>query len=1286
MYQYYRFYNKKGEYSNFEYNSTLDKWIGRIDMGIISEGLIEDTQIYILEEILDFSYQKNFYYPHAIIGATDSTLKIEFDKNKTVDEIFIYNLDNGDTLVKSYEIEYDLDYSINTTLLPNTDQYPSIKSSDVLSSKALQINIGFNPIAEEIYQSVLYIKDETDHIVAEITIYGEGVEEDERLRSILSSLGNDILPTDSIIFDTSNVNETNTDWKLINRKRKELLLEHHNIFPYLGSYKALINILKFYGYQNVRMKEYWKNVNSFDTKNFGKYRQTDIIDLFSTNPDPVISNLIPSKIYKKTNLFGLFYDLNVETQEFDENGIPLTKEVFTFTPEEVLIKIFALKRKLQQYYLPLNTKIVDIIGEALFFASYEIRNINSQNRIDSISLGIKPTYQVIPNNKGYLTDLRNIQYLGAPVGPDLNAGGFSNYLIYRFSISTGVDATIGSVDIGISIGGTASGFYTFFRDPRRFSDEYSIQEVREILVDSFNNPFYIPGRNTREGIQWITDNYYAYAEPDNPGVIRIVQKNPISNYLLNLVSIASGAISPYPGDTTTGNGFTAIYGSNISPGASFGATGATISLYKTAYLAHFNKFNVPINKLNDAPNIPVGYPIILKNTSFNINFDEANVTFNQIDFNSGTTASGPLYSDYTTKFEYSIGPTGWTSISPKPPGTAGATYISIPNFIGVTGFPTAGASQFNYSWDNLGYYGNYNMQWIIEKKEDETPEFYLDSGDKPIGQINEYPVSLPYVGKYNIKLFLWDLFNGRSFLIDENAIEVEMPEVDFIGWYSKRELDYTFDSNINKVQKNTAEKKKKLGTEAPKLTWNDYVSTWNLPLQPNEDLSIGEISFNSLDSIEFYQTIEDPIDNPLVDRYPYRFDLIGESATLDDTYHLWWDSTGTRITQFRIEQPYTSGPTTGIIYMTRANSTIDLLGATMNFVEGPTGWTGATGNSIAGTTGEVAYIKSNKRAYVHNGNFWKYVIDELDAIRISITGGSANKFEDARNIVKTLNDCTPITNPVICDFIYYYNEEYDSNYNLQPYIQGVSKNFDKSYRHKIKYENFSGENKSYETTYFGYLGDIPTHFEIYKVPTGGTNSFTVSYISGNQKGEKNSYKYTIGSTSLSKLCDELNGPTAQSLPVIGDFEYNMVLGSSGWTGGIGPTSFSEVKIQGISKAFVEPQQISITYSSGVIGNSFGRSLIKNPSWNDIRILKYSEEIPLLTTINFTADNCKIFGKTKYIWKLEKENDPSFENIYYNNPYFSYMFTRRGSYSLSLTIEDSNGNKNTIKKTELIKII
>jgi hypothetical protein len=267
-----------------------------------------------------------------------------------------------------------------------------------------------------------------------------------------------------------------------------------------------------------------------------------------------------------------------------------------------------------------------------------------------------------------------------------------------------------------------------------------------------------------------------------------------------------------------------------------------------------------------------------------------------------------------------------------------------------------------------------------------------------------------------------------------------------------------------------------------------------------------------------------------------------------------------------------------------------------------------------------------------------------------------------------------IEHPYLKDFIYYYDEKYDASYNLTPYIRAVSKNPDKSRRHRIKYRGITGSTSSYDTVNFGYLGDIPTHFEIYSVPsTGPTGSIQLTGMLD---------PYNIGSTNLIDLADELN-LISSSYNRLGEFTYNVVYGTTG--PGASGTPYP-VKVQGVSKAFKNPETIDVTYTGGIIGTTYGRSLIKNPSWDEIRVLKYAQELPLCSVVNFTYDNSKINGKKNPIWKLTKEGDVDFDDIYYNNKFFSYMFTERGSYTVSLQIEDTNGNKKEVIKQEIIKII
>jgi hypothetical protein len=1276
MNQYLKFYNKAGEFcNNFVYDPVSDSWSGRIDFFKMSEGLIENYQIYVLESV----YNTTSETIENSIPIVDEWV-VQLQKIPTVPEFFIYDISSS--ILNKYKT-----YSVHGSVQSQGDPLDDgMKTVGYTLLSAIQINLGFQPSIESGFETTLTITN-GDSLVAKFTLYGEGESEDERLSDLLTTIGYDILPSDSKIFSETDIKEENSNWVFLNRKRKELLLEYQNIFPYIGSYKALINVLKFYGYQNVKMKEYWKNVD-VNSVNFGKTRQVDIGDIFSTHPNPAVSDLIPSKVYRKLNLFSLVYEINVEIGQYDNEGIPITVDALQFTQEEVLIKLFALRNKLREYYLPVNAKIIDIIGEAIYFASYKINQINSLNRIDSISLGVTPSYTIIPSSDYYIQDLRPLQFLGSPIGPDMNAGGVSNVLVWQPVINKGITAyniINANADIYFVVSGMTAGVTNWRWNPDHGSFFYTQQEVMNALVDSINKPVYVYGINNQSDLDTISSNFYAYSEYPN-NTIRIVEKIPGKYSISDTIHLVC---SPHygfdPSNLPTSN---TVSGKNISPGNTFGPNGAPLSFFGSAYLGSFDPMNLPIQNLNDDIGIPVGCPITLINNSFDYTWDAMNVIYNSIDAVGPSGSS--LYGDFTTSFEI----VGWTSIS----GT-----IS-PITIGVTGFPNDSfPTQYNYTWDNIGQQGFTEMQWIVTKTPDDGPDFIYDSGQLPIKSINQIGLVLPYVGTYHIRLNIWDSYNSRSFVISEKAIEVKMLDPDFIGWYTHRELDYTWNDSYfdnDSTQSNNAIIPNRIGSPKRPITWDDYGSTWDLPIHPNESMDMLEMTYDSINSTKFYNTITNPIDNLLVDRDAYKFNLLGSQATFDDAYHLWSDVCGTRLTEFNLEFPV--GATSHLV-ISRSNCNIPMDGSiNIWYLKGPTGFTGATGNlsyTPGSITGDILYIASNRFVYINDGTEWKYQDNtSYDSICVhEIPSFDGNTPQLANNLNSYSSDY------VFGDFIYYssvaYNPE-NTGYSFS--IQAVSKDFDRTGKYKL----YSSSNQSssvirinsnagstfstgiaYETTNLGYIGDIPTSFEIYAVShVGPIGSFTIKYNTESVTGST-SFTYNIGSTSLPNLCFELNGPTAQSLPIIGDFTYNMVYGATGWfNGNPGPTSFSNIKIQAISKSFTYPQSIGITYSNGMLGSLYGRSIIKNPTWNSIRVLKYSQTLPILTTVNFTYDNSKVPGKVNPTWILHREDDPNFSDIYYNNQYFSYMFNQKGSYTITLKIEDTNGNSNSITKKEIIKII
>jgi hypothetical protein len=258
-----------------------------------------------------------------------------------------------------------------------------------IRQESFAINIGLQADYEGVYAAQVNIDDVTYETPVRIFLglyEGETVAEDERLGLLLQNFGRDVDYEQELILRDSDVNEDLTNNILLNAKRKEMLLEGENIWPYVGSYKGLVNMLNWFGYYDVKVKEYWLNVNQ-DDEYYGKFRQVQIpFQLKDKGNSSQEVSLVPSKHYKKTNRFGLFYDIVRDSGEFDDLGTPETEDAFEYTNEEVLIKLFALKRYLKEKFLPLNTRIVDITGEGVYYERYSVNSWNDPSNYLNVDL------------------------------------------------------------------------------------------------------------------------------------------------------------------------------------------------------------------------------------------------------------------------------------------------------------------------------------------------------------------------------------------------------------------------------------------------------------------------------------------------------------------------------------------------------------------------------------------------------------------------------------------------------------------------------------------------------------------------------------------------------------------------------------------------------------------------------------------------------------------------------------------------------------------------------------
>ena len=189
--------------------------------------------------------------------------------------------------------------------------------------------------------------------IAYFRIYGETEEEDERLEANMKLLGISLTEEDEYIFKQSDVTEDGIDYRLLNRKRKEMMNVYPEIYNYVGSYRAILNAIDFFGYTDVDLVEYYRNIQ-VKSPYYKKLKRVVIPELMDKTVEGwTYDEGIPNPMeYVKTNLLNLTYKIT------DEEG----NNILLYSLKEVQTKLNGLKKWLRRNVIPVNSNIRDITG------------------------------------------------------------------------------------------------------------------------------------------------------------------------------------------------------------------------------------------------------------------------------------------------------------------------------------------------------------------------------------------------------------------------------------------------------------------------------------------------------------------------------------------------------------------------------------------------------------------------------------------------------------------------------------------------------------------------------------------------------------------------------------------------------------------------------------------------------------------------------------------------------------------------------------------------------------
>lgn len=223
-----------------------------------------------------------------------------------------------------------------------------------------------------------------DKEIGRFYTYGQTEEEDIRFKIELGNVGKLIDTNDVFIFKQYDILEGGIDWTFLNRKRKEMMMMKHLIYPYIGSYKSIINAINFFGYNDLQLNEYYKNVDTTSPE-FTKLFKIEIPDIFDNSVEgwtenDFIKHTMPNDKFEGTNLFNLTYFIT------DKDGT----NVLTYSLDEVIIKLQGLKYWLKKNIIPLTHKILDITGRVYLSSGNQIQHKVNDVRIIKINENMTP--------------------------------------------------------------------------------------------------------------------------------------------------------------------------------------------------------------------------------------------------------------------------------------------------------------------------------------------------------------------------------------------------------------------------------------------------------------------------------------------------------------------------------------------------------------------------------------------------------------------------------------------------------------------------------------------------------------------------------------------------------------------------------------------------------------------------------------------------------------------------------------------------------------------------------
>lgn len=225
-----------------------------------------------------------------------------------------------------------------------------------------QLNILCRSDVEGEYIETFYINEIPYRIGAEF--WGEN----ESLKINLANQGTEIPDSVGKAIYGSNVYDESPDWVLLNRKFRELLVNHIDIMDNKGSYKSLLNALQWFEYGDlVELREVWK----YETPDGTKYYDHPINTMVNEEIRTRLFNSAKTTYFTLRNLKRCIvghtdkptYDETIYDHDPDDNTNVLNKIACQWTEADMVLKMVLLGNFLETYFMPIHSDLIRSVVE-----------------------------------------------------------------------------------------------------------------------------------------------------------------------------------------------------------------------------------------------------------------------------------------------------------------------------------------------------------------------------------------------------------------------------------------------------------------------------------------------------------------------------------------------------------------------------------------------------------------------------------------------------------------------------------------------------------------------------------------------------------------------------------------------------------------------------------------------------------------------------------------------------------------------------------------------------------